>query len=147
MSDEGGSSNLNEKVLVILLRASAVLLLTAVIPAVMPFAWMDEIHRHLGMGELPTGPIVSYLTRSRSAIYALHGALVLFVSLDVCRYLPVIRCLAVLAMVFGSGLVVQDIMVWMPSYWVIGECPLAIVLGGVLLWFAGRIDQGSDMEA
>ena len=37
-----------EKTLVLLLRLSAVLLLTAIIPAVMPFAWMGEIHRQLG---------------------------------------------------------------------------------------------------
>jgi pseudouridine-5'-phosphate glycosidase len=62
--------NRSEKALVILLRASAVLLLTAVIPVVMPFVWMKDIHRQLGMGELPEGPIIGYLTRSLSAMYA-----------------------------------------------------------------------------
>jgi hypothetical protein len=142
MSDKEGSSILNEKVLVFLLRVSGILLVTALIPAIMPFAWMDEIHRQLGMGDLPRGPIVGYLTRSLSAIYALHGALVLFVSLDVRRYLPVIRCLAILAVVFGIGLIPLDAMTGMPWFWVLGEGPMAIVLGGVLLWLAGRIDQG-----
>lgn len=53
-----------EKGLVVLLQVSGVILLTALIPAVMPFPWMQEIHRQLGMGELPEGPIMSYLTRS-----------------------------------------------------------------------------------
>ena len=147
MSAKEGSSNLNEKVLVFLLRVSGILLVTALIPAIMPFAWMDEIHRQLGMGDLPRGPIVGYLTRSLSAIYALHGALVLFVSLDVRRYLPVIRCLAILAVVFGIGLIPLDAMVGMPWFWVLGEGPMAIVLGGVLLWLAGRIDEGQGTEA
>ena len=51
-----------ERTLVWLLRLSAVLLLTAIVPAVMPFAWMKAIHRLLGMGELPEGPIIGYLT-------------------------------------------------------------------------------------
>ena len=41
----------SETVLIVLLRASGILLLTALIPAVMPFAWMQEIHRQLGLGE------------------------------------------------------------------------------------------------
>jgi hypothetical protein len=54
-----------EKTLVILMRLAGVLLLTALIPAVMPFAWMKDIHRALGMGELPEGPIMGYLIDSR----------------------------------------------------------------------------------
>ena len=50
--------NRSEKALVLLLRLAAVLLLTAIIPAVMPFAWMKDIHRQLGMGELPEGVIM-----------------------------------------------------------------------------------------
>ena len=58
----GPPMNRPEKALVLLLRLSAVLLLTAIVPAVMPFAWMKSIHRLLGMGELPEGPIIGYLT-------------------------------------------------------------------------------------
>jgi len=141
MNDNDHTSNLNEKALVVLLRVSAVILLMAVIPAVMPFAWMDEIHRQLGMGDLPRGPIMGYLTRSLSAMYAMHGGLVLFLSLDVRRYLPVVKCLAVLALVFGIGMIVLDIMVGMPWFWVLGEGPFIIVLGGIILWLAGRIAE------
>ena len=50
---------------------------------------MDEpIHRQVGLGELPQVPIVGYLTRSISALYALHGALLVFMAGDVRRYLP-----------------------------------------------------------
>lgn len=129
----------SENALVVALRVGGVLLLTAVIPAVMPFAWMDQIHRQLGMGELPETPITGYLTRSLSAFYALHGVVVLFVSLDVRRYLPVVRCLAALCIVFGAGMIVLDVWVGMPLPWVLGEGPSIIVLGSVLLWLAGRV--------
>jgi hypothetical protein len=128
-----------EKALVILLRIAAVVLLTALIPSVMPFAWMQDIHRQLGMGELPDGPIIGYLTRSLSAMYALHGAIVLFVSGDVRRYLPVVKCLAVLAIVFGAGMLVLDALVGMPLAWTASEGPFVIVLGGLMLWLAGHI--------
>ena len=51
--------NRYEKVLILLLRLDAILLLTALIPLMMPLTWMKEIHRHLGMGELPDGPLIS----------------------------------------------------------------------------------------
>jgi hypothetical protein len=131
-----------EKALVWLLRISAVVLLTALVPAVMPFAWMQEIHRSLGMGELPEGPIIGYLTRSLSAMYAMHGALLFFVSWDVRRFLPVVKCLAVLAVVFGIGMLLLDVMVGMPLSWGVCEGPFIVVLGGVMLWLAGRMQDG-----
>lgn len=135
--------NRYEQVLVVLLRVHGVILLTALIPAVMPFAWLDVIHQRLGMGSLPEAPITGYLTRSLSAMYAFHGAIVIFVSLDIRRYLPVVKCLAVLGIIFGIGMLALDIMVGMPLCWVLGEGPSIIILGGVLLWLAGR-SRGSD---
>jgi len=135
--------NRSEKALVVLLRLAGVLLLTAVIPAMMPFDWMKYIHRQLGMGELPEGPIIGYLTRSLPAMYALHGAVVLFVSLDIRRYLPVVKCLAMLGIIFGMGMVVLDVRVGMPMFWVLCEGPFIIVLG-VMLWLAGRVERSDE---
>ena len=129
----------NERTLVLLLRTSAIVLLIAIIPAVMPFAWMVAIHRQLGMGVLPEGPIMGYLTRSLSALYAMHGALVLFVSWDVRRYLPIVKFLALLGMIFGAGLLVLDLVVGMPLFWIIGEGPFVAALGGILLWLASKV--------
>ena len=127
----------------VLLRLAGVLLLTAVIPAVMPFAWMKDIHRLLGMGELPEGPIMDYLTRSLSLMYAMHGALVFFLSLDIRRFLPAVKFLAVLGIVFGVGMLVLDVMVGMPPSWIAGEGPFIVVLGGVMLWLTGQIRETS----
>ena len=108
----------------------------------MPFSWMQEIHRHLGLGELPAGPIMGYLTRSLCLLYAIHGALVGFLSLDVRRYRPIVKCIAVLNMAFGIGMTVLDVMVGMPWPWTICEGPLILALGGVWLWLAGRVRPG-----
>ena len=132
---------MSEKVLVWLLRISGVILLIALVPVVMPFSWMQVIHRQLGMGDLPAGPIVGYLTRSLSLFYALHGALIIFVSLDIRRYLPVVKFLAVVAILFGVSMVVLDSAVGMPLYWILCEGPFVVPLGIVMLWLAGRIPE------
>ena len=79
-----------ERILRILLRVAGGLPLTALLAVVMPTEWMDATHRWLGLGELPRAPIVEYLTRSLSLLYAVFGALWLYMSTDVRRYAPLI---------------------------------------------------------
>jgi len=127
---------MREKILVVFLKICGIILMVALIPAVMPFFWMQEIHRWLGMGELPGEPIVGYLTRSLSLMYVAHGALIYFVSLDVRRFLPVVRFLGILCIVFGSSMIGLDAAVGMPAYWIVCEGPLIVPLGIVILSLA-----------
>ena len=113
-------------------------MLTALVAVVMPFEWMNAIHRQVGLGELPHVPIVGYLTRSISTLYALHGALLVFMAGDVRRYLPVVRFLAVAGVVFGAMMLAIDCAVGMPLLWTIAEGPYVVLLSAVLLWFSGR---------
>src|SRR3954447_11181013 len=90
-----------DKVLVILFRyLLGIGSLFALIPVVMPWSWMAATHRWLGLGEMPTGPIVEYLARCLSAFYALVGAFCLVMASDLERYRPLVRffgvCLALL---------------------------------------------------
>lgn len=134
--------NRYEKTLVVLLRLDAIILLTALFPAMMPFAWMQEIHRSLGMGELPEGPILGYLTRSLSVMYAMFGEMELFVSLDVRRYLPFVKFVAVLEILFGPWMAALDVVVGMPLMWRICEGPYVFLLGCLVLWLTGHV-QGN----
>jgi hypothetical protein len=59
---------------------------TAVVPMVMPFAWMQSVNDSLGLEPLADTPLTQYLTRSLSGAYALLGALTIYVGLDVRRY-------------------------------------------------------------
>ena len=63
----------SDKVLVILLRFGGVIALFALVAVFMPLSWMAATHRWLGLGEMPTGPVVEYLARSLSAFYAFLG--------------------------------------------------------------------------
>jgi hypothetical protein len=134
---------MQEKVLIAFLRGAGIVLLTALIPAVMPFSWMQEIHRWIGLGELQRGPIIDYLTRSLSLMYAMHGALIYFVSLNVRRFLPIVRFLAILCVVFGSSMIALDAAAAMPTYWIVCEGPFIIILGLVILLLAKRV-QGAE---
>jgi len=131
--------NRYEKTLVLLLRLDGLIMLAALLPSMMPFTWMKEIHRCLEMGELPDGPIIGYLTRSLSIMYAMHGALLFFVSWDVRRYLPVVKFLAVRTILFGLWLTALDIVVGMPMFWTILEGPILVLLYGVVLWLTGNL--------
>ena len=132
---------MREKVFIAFLRGAGIVLLTALIPAAMPFSYMQEIHRGIGMGDLPKEPIVGYLTRSLSLMYAMHGALICFVSLDVRRFLPVVKFFAILGMVFGSSMIVLDTMVGMPTYWTVCEGPCVIPFSLVILLLAKRVPE------
>ena len=112
-------------------------MLTALGAVVMPFDWMNSTHEQLGLEELPRVPIVGYLTRSISALYALHGALLIFLAHDVRRYRLVVRFLAVADVVFGGLMLGIDCSVGMPVGWTAQEGLLVIVFGAVFFWLTG----------
>jgi hypothetical protein len=47
-----------DKVLEILLRLVGVTALFALVPVFMPISWMAITHRWLGLGEMPTAPVM-----------------------------------------------------------------------------------------
>ena len=83
-----------QRALIFLLRFGAAILLLALLAVVMPVRMMATTNVHLGLDPLPQKPIVAYLTRSLSALYAYHGLFLLYISFDVRRYLPLIRFIA-----------------------------------------------------
>ena len=136
-------NNRYEKVLAFLLRVEAVVLLTALVPSMMPLDWMKDIHRYLGLGELPDGPIIGYLTRSLSVMYAMFGAMMLYVSRDVRRFLPVIKLITVLGVCFGLWMTALDFAVGMPKFWSVSEGPFIFLLYCGLSWLARRVQDDS----
>ena len=103
-----------DKVLVILLRFVAVSALFALVAVVMPVSWMAATHRWLGLGEMPTGPVVEYLARSLSAFYAIMGALCLVLATDLERYRPLVRFLGVAFALMSLALLGVDLAAGMP---------------------------------
>jgi hypothetical protein len=92
---------------------------------------------------MPEGPLVGYLARSASALYALHGALVLFRSFDVLRYWSLITFLAALAVLHGAVMLWVDLAEGMPVWWTAIEGLGFAATGGAVLaaqWAAGPPD-------
>ena len=101
---------------------------------------MNAIHQMLGMGELPSNPIVGYLARSTSALYALLGGLLLLLSLDVRRYGVVLTYLGIGFSLFGLALLFVDWIEGLPFFWKVWEGPFVFLLGVTLIYLNHRID-------
>ena len=128
-----------ERILVILLRIIAVAASLAVVPVFMPHAWMDACHHWLGLGTLPETPIIVYLTRSLSAMYAFHAGLLWIVSRDVRRYAAIITYVAMALMVFGAVMLWIDIRAGLPWFWIAGEGPFTFGMGLAILVLQRRV--------
>ncbi len=127
-----------------LLRVIGVSTSLAFFAIFLPLDWMDAIHVWLGLGETPQQAIFSYLTRSLSAMYFAHGAMVLLVSTDVYRFLPLVKLIACLNILLGLLLILIDVWSAMPWFWIAAEgLPIACV-GFALLSCALNIRQLSD---
>lgn len=131
---------MRKRFLILFLRAVGTVAGSAAVCAVMPLRWMDATHRALGMGALPSAPVVEYLARSTSAFYALLGALLWAFSSDVPRYRPLIAGTGWAFVVFGALLAWIDAAAGLPWFWRAAEGPLDGLFGVVLLWMA-RVDE------
>lgn len=116
------------------LRVFGVLDLLAVVAALAPRPCIVYAHELCGLGPLPEGQVVGYLFRAASLVFALHGAVLLFVAGDVARYWPLIRFLAALAVVHGALLIGIDAAEGMPGWWRWSEGPGFAATGVILLW-------------
>lgn len=126
-----------ERILRVLLYIFGGMPLAALLAMVMPTDWMDASHRWLGLGELPRAPIVEYLTRSVSLLYAIFGAFWLYMSVDVRRYAPLIAFGSIVAGASGVVLVGVDLWAGMPHFWTFTEGPSVMVFAA-WMWHLAR---------
>lgn len=123
MSDEPPAESKAARRLALVLRGLGCLDLLALLVVAAPEAWIDVAHRGAGLGALPREPIVGYLARSASALYGLHGAIVVFLSFDVKHYERLIRFMAWAAVVHGAVVLGIDIVQELPVLWRYAEGP------------------------
>jgi hypothetical protein len=126
------------RALVWMLRGIGILSLSALGAVFIPHAWMDAIHRAIGLGELPDLPVVEYLSRSLSLFYAWLGIVPLYAARDIERHLGLIRLFA------ASGLavcVIQtaiDFAAPLPLWWTLAESGFLFAYFGSLWALAKR---------
>jgi hypothetical protein len=130
--------------LVWLLRGAGAGMLCALVFVFCPFDWMSAVHRRIGLGELAYSPLSSYLIRTLSALYAIVGAILLFLSFDPDRYRPLIGLLGVLAVLGGVGVTILDAVLQLPLFWTAAEGPLTVLLGIALIGMVVIRKDGRD---
>lgn len=132
-----------DAILRVFLRVVGSVSLLAAPCAMMPYVWMNAIHGRLGMGELPAAPVVGYLARSTSAFYAVLGGLLWVLSTDLPRYRPVLNYAGGALVALGVMLGVVDWVEGMPLLWCLGEAPVVVLFGLVILSLnRGQADSG-----
>lgn len=112
--------------------------LLALAAVVMPLEWMSYVNDLCGLGPFPESRIVGYLARTTSLLYALHGAMILFISSDIERYRPLITFLGAAALIHGGILLAIDWSAEMPLFWTLTEGPGFAITGIVVLWLQAR---------
>ncbi len=124
----------NDRYVLLFLRVIGGISLLAFAAAMMPQTWIVETAEALGFDPFPFSPLTFYLARNLSLLYGFVGALLLVVSLDLDRYRPLVRYLAIGTILFGLLQLVVDSMSGMPPSWTLGES-LSTFVGGVLLYW------------
>ncbi|HWB09486.1 MAG TPA: hypothetical protein VG826_09690 [Pirellulales bacterium] len=136
-----------ERGLQLLLRGLGVFDLLALGGVIMPQHCMAIVHAWLGMGELPRTPVVDYLARSASLMYAQHAVVFLFLSTDVRRYRPLIVLMAIIAIVSGLAMLTIDLMARIPLFWTVIEGPGYVVLASTVLVLQRRLGREADSSS
>ena len=126
--------------LVLVLRATAALLLLAFVGAALPESWMKAVYEWGGLGPWPGGALLVYLARALAILYGFYGLLALYLSFDVQRYLPLIRFMAVASFPFAP---VMFVVIWaagLPMVWAVSESTSILVISA--LWYVASRPAG-----
>src|SRR5437763_1542167 len=125
-----------DRVLTVLLRVFGGSALFALGAVVMPLSSMVAIHGWLGLGEMPTAPVVEYLARSVSGFYAFLGAVCLVMAADLERYRPLVRFLGLALIIMGVVFTGIDLAAGMPWWWSACEGPPVTAIGAWIYYLA-----------
>jgi hypothetical protein len=82
---------------------------------------MAEMHQRLGLGTFARDRLTEYLTRSASACYAMHGAVLLVLASDVRRYRRFIDWMYTIHLLFALTVLGIDLYAGMPRWWTAAE--------------------------
>ncbi|MCG6157992.1 hypothetical protein [Rubinisphaera margarita] len=105
---------------------------------VLPLETLTLIHAWLGLGTIPSDPVVEYLARTTSLFYVVAGVITLAISADLDRYRPLARLWAWCAIGKGAAVLLIDLDVGLPLWWTVIEGPSSILIGFLLLALLSR---------
>lgn len=121
-----------------LLQLAGGFMCLAFLAVFMPSSWMAWAHDQMAIGRFPHAPLTQYLTRSTSALYGIHGVLLIALARDVSSHRFVINVIAFLNVLFGILIIGIDFVSGLPLVWTLLEGPPVIGFGA-LLWWLNRV--------
>ena len=133
-----------EQILKWLLRMAGVVEMLAFVAVVMPKSWMEVSHTSVGLGEMPSGPLIMFMIRQASYTYGVHGISLLVLSLDVNRFRPLIILNGWAFLVGAFVFFMIDYSAGMPWWWTISDPLSCAILGAGLLWLSSPASQGGQ---
>ena len=125
-----------QQVLKWLLRLAGAFEILAFIAVVMPRSWMEVSHAWLGMGEMPTGPLIMFMIRQASYSYGMHGISLWVLSLNVNRFRPLVILNGISYLLAGPIFFLIDWSSRMPTWWTVEDSVGCAVLGAAILWLS-----------
>lgn len=114
-------------------------LLLATFAIFLPVSAMAKAHAFLGLGEFPDAPITIYLARSTSVLYALHGAVTVFVAWRWDPLKVMVPFLGFLHILLGLTMLGIDLTTPMPAYWTAVEGGPVAALGALIVWMSRKM--------
>ena len=103
---------------------------------------MNFVHENfVHLGPLTHTPVLEYMARTLTALYAFHGAVIVRLSFDVPRYRPVVKFVGCLQVLLGLAAFAIDFAAGLPWFWAIGE-GMGLTGGGL----AGSRGIGRDWD-
>ncbi len=133
----------NEKFLIFVMRIVGGVMLLAWLAVFLPNEWMAAGHRMMQLGEFPAAPLTEYLTRTISALYGIHGGLLVVLATDIHRYAKIIRYIASMNLIFGVVVTVVDLRAGLPWFWTWSEGPPIIGVAVLMLWLLSSVERES----
>lgn len=119
---------------------------SAIVAVFMPKMWMDACSQIMGVAPLEDTPIAGYLARLSSAMYVVHGMLLMCVARGLPGQLSVVRAFSSSTAALGAMMLWIDIEEGMPTSWTASECIALFGSAAVmeLLLHRARREQSAD---
>ena len=128
----------SQRLLSWLLRLAGSVEILAFFAVVMPRSWMEVSHARLGLGEMPRGPIIMFMTRQASYTYGIHGVSLWVVASDVGRFRTLVLLNGIAYLLAAPVFFLIDFTSAMPWWWTVSDTLGCAFFGSALLWLNQR---------
>jgi hypothetical protein len=121
-----------------LLRLTGATEILAFVAVVMPRSWMEVGHHWLGLGEMPSGPLIMFMIRQASYCYGMHGVSLWVLATDVRRFRPLLILNGISFVLAAPVFFWIDYSSGMPWFWTVADTLACGFFGAALLWLNRR---------